>query len=197
MTTLRLQRLDRLKKTHTNKRKRNGASDSDVKLSLCQTSSSSFFFLFCRLCRGEQLETGSPGSRKREKERNKESTRVWSSAFSSAGVVHVTSCNNQTHRRSTRVQLSTETSWREPTRPPSLPSAPVSLSQGGRSSEVGQELEAQAHHKVPDVSGHLGPGDENPPEDHRQDGVEGVTDVPQPGRTDGDTAVTAQSGTLG
>lgn len=42
MTTLRLNRLDRLKKTHTNKRKRNGASDSDVKVGLCPTS-----FSFC------------------------------------------------------------------------------------------------------------------------------------------------------
>lgn len=54
------------------------------------------------------------------------------------------------------------------------------LSHGGGSSEVGEELEAEAHHKVPDVSGHLGPGDEDSPEDHSQDCVEGVANVPQP-----------------
>lgn len=55
-----------------------------------------------------------------------------------------------------------------------------SLSHGGGSSEVGEELEAEAHHKVPDVSGHLRPGDEDSPEDHSQDCIEGVANVPQP-----------------
>lgn len=56
----------------------------------------------------------------------------------------------------------------------------ASLSHGGGSSEVGEEFEAEAHHKVPDVSGHLGPGDEDSPDDDRQDCVEGVANVPQP-----------------
>ncbi len=57
-----------------------------------------------------------------------------------------------------------------------------SLSHGGGSSEVGEEFEAEAHHKVPDVSGHLGSGDEDAPDEHHQNGVEGVADVPQPGK---------------
>lgn len=60
---------------------------------------------------------------------------------------------------------------------------PSSLSHGGGSSEVGEEFEAEAHHKVPDVSGHLGSGDEDAPNEHHQDGVEGVADVPQPEQT--------------
>lgn len=65
----------------------------------------------------------------------------------------------------------------------------VSLSHGGGSSEVGEEFEAEAHHKVPDVSGHLGSGDEDSPDDHRQDCVEGVTNVPQPRMQTQDTLV--------
>ncbi len=61
---------------------------------------------------------------------------------------------------------------------------PDSLSHGGGSSEVGKELETEADHKVPDVSGHLGAGDEDAPDEHHQDGVEGIADVPQPGKTD-------------
>lgn len=55
---------------------------------------------------------------------------------------------------------------------------PGSLSHGGGSSEVGEEFEAEAHHKVPDVSGHLRAGDEHPPDENDQQGVEGVADVP-------------------
>lgn len=58
-----------------------------------------------------------------------------------------------------------------------------SLSHGGGSSEVREEFETEAHHKVPDVAGHLGPGDEDAPDENHQDGVEGVADVPQPGGT--------------
>lgn len=57
---------------------------------------------------------------------------------------------------------------------------PHSLSHGGRRSEVRQELVAKAHHEVPDVSGHLGSSDEDPPDENNQNGVEGVTDVPEP-----------------
>lgn len=57
---------------------------------------------------------------------------------------------------------------------------PASLSHGGGGSEVGEEFEAEAHHEIPDVSGHLGSGDENAPDEHHQDGVEGIADVPQP-----------------
>lgn len=69
----------------------------------------------------------------------------------------------------------------------------VSLSHGGGSSEVGEEFEAEAHHKVPDVSGHLGSGDEDSPDDHRQDCIEGVTNVPQPRVQTPDTSVTLKS----
>lgn len=58
---------------------------------------------------------------------------------------------------------------------------PGSLSHGGGSFEVGEEFEAEAHHEVPDVPGHLGSGDEDAPNEHHQDGVEGVADVPQSG----------------
>lgn len=81
------------------------------------------------------------------------------------------------------------------TRPPPFPSPPLptlrlaarfpvpgSLSHGGGSSEVGEEFEAEAHHEVPDVPGHLGAGDEDAPDEHHQDGVEGIADVPQPGK---------------
>ena len=47
-------------------------------------------------------------------------------------------------------------------------------------SEVGEELEAEADHKVPDVACHLGAGDEDAPDEDQQGGVEGVADVPQP-----------------
>ena len=57
-----------------------------------------------------------------------------------------------------------------------------SVSHGARRSEVREELEAEADHKVPDVSGHLGAGDEHPPEKDQRQGVESVTDIPQPWR---------------
>lgn len=65
----------------------------------------------------------------------------------------------------------------------------ASLSHGGGGSEVGEEFEAEAHHKVPDVSGHLRSGDEDPPDDHRQDCIEGVTNVPQPRMQRRDTVI--------
>lgn len=46
--------------------------------------------------------------------------------------------------------------------------------------EVRQELEAQIHYKIPDIPGHLRASDENAPDKDQQDGVKGVTDVPQP-----------------
>lgn len=184
MTTLRLKRLDRLKKTHANKRKRNGASDSDVTVGLCPTSFSFFsVFLFCRLCRGEKLQEDPRAEGGMGQDWNKEKTRVWSSAFTSAGVIYNLQ-QSDTHEVHTCPAVPVDVFERANVSS-LVPAGPVSLSQGGRSSEVGQELEAEAHHKVPDVSGHLGPGDENPPDDHRQDGVEGVTNVPQPGRRDG------------
>lgn len=39
-----------------------------------------------------------------------------------------------------------------------------SVSHGAGGSEIRQELEAQADHEVPDVSGHLRAGDENAPD---------------------------------
>ena len=60
-----------------------------------------------------------------------------------------------------------------------LPHASSLVSHGGGSPEVGEELEAQADHKVPDVPGHLGACDEDTPKEHHQDGVEGIADVPQ------------------
>lgn len=57
-----------------------------------------------------------------------------------------------------------------------------SVGQGAGGAEVGQELEAEADHKVPDVSGHLRAGDEHSPDKHHKHGVEGVADVPQPER---------------
>jgi len=68
-----------------------------------------------------------------------------------------------------------------------LPLGPCSVSHGGGRPEVGEELEAEADHKVPDVPGHLGAGDEEAPKEHHQDGVEGIADVPQPGDTSGET----------
>ena len=47
---------------------------------------------------------------------------------------------------------------------------------------MGEELEAESHHEVPDVVGHLGAGDEHPPDEDEEQRVEGVADVPQPGR---------------
>lgn len=67
--------------------------------------------------------------------------------------------------------------------PPSLRPKLSPLSHGGGRSEVREEFETEAHHKVPDVSGHLGPGYKDAPNEHHQDGVEGVTDVSQPGGT--------------
>lgn len=58
----------------------------------------------------------------------------------------------------------------------------ASVPEGARCPEVGQELVAEAHHKVPDVSSHLRPRDEDAPDDHEQGGVERVADVPQPGK---------------
>lgn len=34
--------------------------------------------------------------------------------------------------------------------------------------EIGQELKAEADHKVPDVPGHLRAGDEHPPDEDQQ-----------------------------
>lgn len=56
------------------------------------------------------------------------------------------------------------------------------MPEGAGCPEVGQELVAEAHHKVPDVSSHLRPRDENAPDDHQEGGVECVSDVPQPGK---------------
>lgn len=55
------------------------------------------------------------------------------------------------------------------------------MPEGAGCPEVGQELVAEAHHKVPDVSSHLRPGDEDAPDDDEEGGVECVPDVPQPG----------------
>lgn len=55
------------------------------------------------------------------------------------------------------------------------------MPEGAGCPEVGQELVAEAHHKVPDVSSHLRPGDEDAPDDDEEGGVERVPDVPQPG----------------
>lgn len=55
-----------------------------------------------------------------------------------------------------------------------------SVSHGAGGSEIGEELEAQADDKVPDVSGHLRTGDEDAPDQNYQDGVESIANVPQP-----------------
>lgn len=60
-----------------------------------------------------------------------------------------------------------------------------SVGQGAGGAEVGEELETEADHKVPDVAGHLRAGDEHPPDEHHQQGVEGVADVPQSERGSG------------
>lgn len=60
----------------------------------------------------------------------------------------------------------------------------TSLSHGGGSSEVGQELEAETDHEIPDVPGHLRTSDEDAPDHHHQEGVEGVADVPEPEHKD-------------
>ena len=80
-------------------------------------------------------------------------------------------CSPEHRRRGTTANISP---------PRTLLPLPASLSHGGGSSEVGEELEAEAHHKVPDVSGHLRAGNEDAPDEHHQDCVEGVADVPQP-----------------
>lgn len=54
-----------------------------------------------------------------------------------------------------------------------------SVGQGAGRSEVGEELEAEADHEVPDVARHLRPGNEHPPDDHHQQRVERVADVSQ------------------
>lgn len=59
-----------------------------------------------------------------------------------------------------------------------------SVGYGAGCAEVGEELETEADHKVPDVSGHLGAGDKHPPDENHQQGVEGVADVPQSGEED-------------
>lgn len=64
--------------------------------------------------------------------------------------------------------------------------SPVLLSHGGGSSEVGEEFVTEAHHEIPDVSGHLGPGNEDSPDENNQDGVEGVADIPQSGKQNWD-----------
>lgn len=56
------------------------------------------------------------------------------------------------------------------------------MPEGAGCPEVGQELVAEADHKVPDVSSHLRPRDEDAPDDHEEGGVERVSDVPQPGK---------------
>lgn len=53
------------------------------------------------------------------------------------------------------------------------------MSESAGCSEVGQELEAEAHHEVPDVARHLRSGDEHSPDDHHQQRVERVADVSQ------------------
>lgn len=58
----------------------------------------------------------------------------------------------------------------------------ASVPEGAGCPEVGQELVAEAHHKVPDVSSHLRPRDEDAPDDHEEGGVECISDVPQPGK---------------
>lgn len=55
----------------------------------------------------------------------------------------------------------------------------VSVGDGAGCAEVREELETEADHKVPDVSGHLGASDKHPPDEDDQKGVEGVADVPQ------------------
>ena len=56
----------------------------------------------------------------------------------------------------------------------------VSVPEGAGCPEVGKKLVAEAHHKVPDVSSHLWPCNENAPDDHKKGGVERISDVPQP-----------------
>ena len=70
-------------------------------------------------------------------------------------------------------------------RPSSLWETMWSVGQGAGRPEVGEELEAEADHKVPDVPGHLGAGDEHPPDEHQQQRVEGIADIPQPGKEGG------------
>lgn len=55
-------------------------------------------------------------------------------------------------------------------------SSSVSHRTGG--SEVGEELVTQADHKVPDVPGHLRPGDEDAPDQDHEDRVEAIANVP-------------------
>lgn len=64
-----------------------------------------------------------------------------------------------------------------------------SVGYGAGRPEVREELEPEADHKVPDVSGHLGASDEDPPDEDDQQGVEGVADVPQSGKEGGDKKV--------
>lgn len=58
-----------------------------------------------------------------------------------------------------------------------------SVSHGAGCPEVGQELETQADHEVPDVARHLRSCDEDTPDQDHQDCVEGVADVSQPADT--------------
>lgn len=55
----------------------------------------------------------------------------------------------------------------------------ASVPEGAGCPEVGKELVAEAHHKVPDVSSHLWPCNENAPDDHKEGGVECISDIPQ------------------
>lgn len=65
-----------------------------------------------------------------------------------------------------------------------------SVGYGAGCAEVGEELETEADHKVPDVSGHLWAGDKHPPDENDQQGVEGVADVPQSGKEEKEKAET-------
>lgn len=57
-----------------------------------------------------------------------------------------------------------------------------SVGQGAGCTEVREKLETEADNKVPDISGHLGAGDEHPPDENHQQGVESVADVSQSGK---------------
>lgn len=53
----------------------------------------------------------------------------------------------------------------------------ASVSQGAGRPEIGQELVAQADHKIPDVAGHLWASDKYTPDEDQENGVEGIADV--------------------
>lgn len=54
------------------------------------------------------------------------------------------------------------------------------FSQSAGCAEIGEELETEADHKVPDVSGHLRSCNKHSPDENYQHCVEYVADVPQP-----------------